>query len=68
MIPIPGILIYLGLAALIGYFGKDRKFGFWGYFFCSLLFTPLVGLVIVLATYKRSEAVAVVASPGGSES
>lgn len=50
---IPGFVIYLALAALVGYIGKDRKFGFWGYFFCSILFTPLVGLVIAFASNKR---------------
>ncbi|MDD2467635.1 MAG: hypothetical protein PHI97_26945 [Desulfobulbus sp.] len=34
---------------IIGFFGRKHKFGFWGYFFASLLFTPLVGLLFVLA-------------------
>jgi ABC-type glycerol-3-phosphate transport system permease component len=51
---IPGIVIYLALAALVGYIGRDRKFGFWGYFFCAVLFTPLVSLVMVFASNKRT--------------
>ena len=47
------LLPYLILVALVAYIGKDRKFGFWGNFFCSLIFTPIVGLVIVFASDKR---------------
>jgi len=47
------IITLLVLSALVGYIGKDRKFGFWGYFFCSLIFTPIIGLVIVFASDKR---------------
>jgi hypothetical protein len=50
---IPGFVIYLALAALVGYIGKDRKFGFWGNFFAAVVFTPLVGLVIAFASNKR---------------
>ena len=47
------IIAYFLLAALVGYLGRDRKFGFWGNFVCSALFTPIIGLVIVLASDKR---------------
>ena len=43
----------LVLSAIVGYVGKDRKFGFWGYFFCSVLFTPIIGLIITFASDKR---------------
>jgi hypothetical protein len=66
MIPIPGLLIYLGIAALIGYLGKDHKFGFWGHFFSAVLFTPLIGLIIVFASYKRPAPA--VPAPGGPTS
>ena len=46
-------LILALVSAIVGYIGRDRKFGFWGYFFCSLLFTPIIGLVIVLASDKK---------------
>lgn len=44
----PGLLLYLGLCALIGYVGRDKKFGFVGNFFISLFLSPLVGFVIWL--------------------
>ncbi len=47
------LISLLVLSAIVGYIGKDRKFGFWGYMFCSLIFTPLIGLVIVFASDKR---------------
>jgi hypothetical protein len=53
---LPGFILYFALCALVGYIGKDRKFGFWGYVFCSLLFTPLVGLLLVFASNKRAVA------------
>lgn len=53
---IPGFVLYLALCALVGYIGKDRKFGLWGNFFCALVFTPLVGLLIAFASDKRPEA------------
>jgi hypothetical protein len=46
------ILIYVGVCALVGWFGSNRRFGFWGYFLFSILFTPLVGLVLVIAFDK----------------
>jgi hypothetical protein len=47
------LIPYLILVTLVAYIGKDRKFGFWGNFFCALIFTPIVGLVIVFASDKR---------------
>jgi hypothetical protein len=51
---IPGLLTIILLSALVAYIGKDRKFGFWGYFACSFLLTPIIGLVIVLASDKKA--------------
>ncbi|GAB1487646.1 hypothetical protein MASR2M8_00860 [Opitutaceae bacterium] len=53
------LITLLVLSALVGYIGKDRKFGFWGYLFCSLIFTPIIGLVIVFASDKRPAPTAV---------
>lgn len=55
------LLPYLLLVAAVAYIGKDRKFGFWGNFLCSLIFTPLVGLVIVFASDRRTPPTTVVA-------
>ncbi len=45
------ILVYVALAIMIGFFGRNRKFGYWGYFFCSLLLTPIIGLLVLIASY-----------------
>jgi hypothetical protein len=52
------IITLLVLSAIVGYIGKGRKFGFWGYMACSLIFTPIIGLVIVFASDKRPAPVA----------
>lgn len=46
-------LIYVILSILLGLMGYNRKFGFWGYFFGSLLLTPFVGILLVLASDPR---------------
>ncbi len=55
------VIIYVGLCALVAYLGRDRKFGFWGYLAASILFDPVIGLLLVLASDKRTPAVEVTA-------
>lgn len=47
------VIVYVGLCFLIAWIGVDRKFGFWGYFFCSLFLTPFIGALVLLASDKR---------------
>jgi hypothetical protein len=42
--------IVLLASLLIAVLGRNRRFGFWGYFFASILLTPLIGLLLYLAT------------------
>jgi hypothetical protein len=46
------VLIVISLA--IGFFGRNRRFGFLGHFLVSLLFTPLIGLLVLFAAYPQS--------------
>jgi hypothetical protein len=46
------VIVWSTLALMIGLLGANRKFGFWGYFFASLFLTPLLGLILVLASDK----------------
>lgn len=55
-----GLIVYLGLCALIGYVGREKKFGFVGNFFISLFFTPLVGFVVWLFQTNTKKADVVV--------
>jgi hypothetical protein len=47
------MLIIIVLSLLVGFLGMNRKFGFWGYFFGSIVLTPIIGLLLVLASDKR---------------
>lgn len=44
---------YVGLAVVLGFLGRNRKFGFWGYMFASIALTPILGLLLVLASDSR---------------
>lgn len=45
--------VYLILCFVIAVLGVNRKFGFWGYFFCSLFLTPVIGALILFASDER---------------
>lgn len=42
-------LLLLG-ALILGWCGRSRRFGFWGYFFAALAFTPLFSTLLLLAS------------------
>jgi hypothetical protein len=42
-------------AIIIGFFGRNRRFRFWGYFFASVLLTPIVGILLLLAAIPLKE-------------
>ena len=44
---------YLILCFILALIGRRQKFGFWGLLFCSLLFTPLVGLLIIAGSGRQ---------------
>jgi hypothetical protein len=41
---------YIGICVLLAFLGKNRKWGFWGYFWSSLLLSPLLGFFFLLAS------------------
>lgn len=52
--PLVGILLYVGLCGLVGYFGRERAIGFAGYFVLSLLITPLMmALVLLVGAHRK---------------
>jgi hypothetical protein len=57
------LLLWVGLSALVGYLGRDRKFGFWGYFAISLLLSWVIGLLCVFASDRRVAAAPAAAAP-----
>ena len=44
---------YVALSLIIAVMGARRKLGFWGYLFCAILFSPVVGLIVVLVSEKK---------------
>jgi len=48
--PVLGLLVMIALSYFIGFLGRNRKLGFWGYFFASVVLTPVIGLLLVVAT------------------
>jgi len=51
-------VVYIIFCLAIGTFGRNRKLGFWGYFLSSLILTPLIGLILVLATDEKEKTIA----------
>jgi hypothetical protein len=41
---------FIVICLLIGYFGRHKKLGFWGYFFGSIVLTPVIGLILLFAS------------------
>ena len=41
------LLIYLGLCLVAAVAGRNRRIGFWGYFFSSVIFTPIISLLFL---------------------
>jgi hypothetical protein len=48
---------YIALCFIIAWIGINRKFGFWGYLFCSLFLTPVIGALVLLASDERPKQV-----------
>lgn len=44
-----GAVVYIVLCVSVAALGRRRKWGYWGYLWASVLFTPLFGLLFVLA-------------------
>ncbi len=47
------LAIILVLSLLIGLLGINSRLGFWGNFFASILLTPIVGLLLVIASGSK---------------
>ncbi len=43
-------IAYLLVCYFVAFVGQRRKLGFWGYFFGSILLTPVIGILLVLAS------------------
>jgi hypothetical protein len=54
IIPLFGFILYTLGCLLMAYLGRNGKFAFWGNFFVSLIFTPIIGIIVVLAQDNRT--------------
>lgn len=41
------VLLYLVLCGVAGFFGRKRRVGFWGFFFLSIIVTPLMTALLI---------------------
>lgn len=48
-------VIIVVASILVALLGRHRKFGFWGYFFASLLLSPIIGLLLVVASSPKPQ-------------
>lgn len=46
---VPFFLFYMACTIVIASIGRNYRFGFWGFFFASLFFSPLVACLMVIA-------------------
>jgi hypothetical protein len=49
------LIAYVALCAINGYIGRRTRVGFLGFFFLSLILSPLAGLILALLFRPRSE-------------
>jgi hypothetical protein len=49
------IVVYILLSLSAAILGRNRRIGFWGYFFCSIIFTPFISLMFLyFASQKKA--------------
>ncbi len=46
-------LAYLVLCLVAGVLGRNRRIGFWGFFFSSIIFTPFISLLFLYFSTPR---------------
>nr|VFJ60878.1 MAG: hypothetical protein BECKFW1821B_GA0114236_10615 [Candidatus Kentron sp. FW] len=46
---------YLVLCPIVALMGRNRRLGFWGFLFFSILFSPIMGLFVVIVSGKKEE-------------
>ena len=50
----PDELEELGASMILGIMGRNRRMGAWGYFFASLVLTPIIGLILLLVSGSKN--------------
>jgi len=47
--------VWILFSLLVGAIGSDRKIGFWGAFFLSLILSPIIGLIITVVSPTKAK-------------
>jgi hypothetical protein len=48
-----GIILWIALSIVLAYLGQRTRIGFWGVFFCSILFSPLIMAIALFLSIPR---------------
>ena len=57
----PGVVLYFVACIAAGWFGRNRRIGFLGFFLASILFTPLLTLLVLLLSSPKPDPAVVAA-------
>lgn len=49
------VVVYLILCIVAAIAGRKRRIGFWGFFFCSILFTPFISMLFMFFATPRKD-------------
>jgi uncharacterized membrane protein len=49
------IIVYVAFCWLLGHLGRNTKFSFAGNFWVSVILTPVIGLIVLLAQDSRPD-------------
>lgn len=60
-------IVWFILCFLVAIAGNEKKIGYWGTFFLSLLLSPLIGLIIALVSGKKNTQVITIRCDGCRE-
>ncbi len=48
------LIVWTGIASAIGVFGETRLIGYWPPFWISILFSPVIALIVILFSKRKS--------------
>jgi uncharacterized membrane protein len=65
IVPLIYVIIYVGLCWLLGFLGRNTKFAFWGNFWVAVIFTPVIGILVLLAQDRQYNPPRPMAKPPG---
>ena len=55
MVPTLIAIIWFVGSIVVGLFSRGRKLGFWGGFVLSILFTPIIMVIVLMITQPRAK-------------